>query len=148
MYLNNAGAIGIGSDSNVLISLQEELRLLEYSQRLQLKSRAVIANQGGSNGRKLFAEVLRGGNRAAQRHSGKIAPGFWADLVALDTNNYQLDGLHADTVIDAWIFAARERLISDVWSAGRHVVKNGRHIKRESILKSYRDKINRLRDKL
>jgi formimidoylglutamate deiminase len=148
LYLNNAGTIGIGSDSNVLISLQEELRLLEYSQRLQLQSRAVIADQGGSNGRKLFDEVLRGGNRAAQRHSGKIAPGFWADLVALDTDNYQLDRLQADTVLDAWIFAASEKLISDVWSAGRHVVKMGRHVKRESILKSYRDKMNRLRDKL
>lgn len=148
LFLNNAGAIGIGSDSNVLISLQEELRLLEYSQRLQLQSRAVIANRGESNGRKLFDEVLQGGNRAAQRRGGKIAPGFWADLVALDTDNYQLDRLRADTVLDAWIFAASERLISDVWSAGRQSVKCGRHVNRDNILKSYRDKMKRLRDQL
>ena len=132
----------------MLISLQEELRLLEYSQRLQLQSRAIIANRGDSNGRKLFDEVLQGGNRAAQRRSGKIAPGFWADLVALDTDNYQLDRLRTDTVLDAWIFAASERLISDVWSAGRQSVKCGRHVNRDNMLKSYRDKLKRLRDQL
>jgi formimidoylglutamate deiminase len=148
LFLHNAGIIGIGSDSNVLVSLQEELRLLEYSQRLQLQKRVVIAEQGASNGRKLLAEALTGGNRAAKRDGGKIAPGCWADIVALDTDNHLLGGLLADTVIDAWIFAAGERLVHDVWSAGRHVVAGGHHINRERILKRYRNTMSRLKDKL
>jgi formimidoylglutamate deiminase len=146
-WLAAGGAFGVGSDSNVRISLPEELRLLEYSQRLGLKARAVLADQR-STGRLLWEEAARGGAQAAGRGAGAIAVGAWADLVALDTGDLRLDGLRGDPLLDAVLFAGRDGLVTDLWSAGRHIVRDGRHIRRDTIATRYRATMRRLRDTL
>jgi formimidoylglutamate deiminase len=146
-WLAAGGAFGVGSDSNVRISLPEELRLLEYSQRLGLKARAVLADQR-STGRLLWEEAARGGAQAAGRGAGAIAVGAWADLVALDTGDLRLDGLRGDPLLDAVLFAGRDGLVTDLWSAGRHIVRDGRHIRRDAIATRYRATMRRLRDTL
>ena len=78
------GRWGVGSDSNVRISLSEELRVLEYSQRLEGRRRCVLAAPEGSTGRSLYDAALAGGAQALGRASGALAPGLWADMVALD----------------------------------------------------------------
>ena len=75
------GVFGVGSDSNVRISLSEELRTLEYSQRLAGKGRAMLADAGRSTGRVLYEEAARGGAVAGGRAGGAIAPGLWACLL-------------------------------------------------------------------
>ncbi|MCC5989031.1 MAG: formimidoylglutamate deiminase [Pararhodobacter sp.] len=142
------GQFGVGSDSNIRISLTEELRMLEYSQRLRERSRAVLATQERSTGRVLFEEAARGGAQAAARESGAIAPGMWADLLALDGNAIDLTGKRSDTVLDAWVFAGGECMVSDVWSAGRHMVRAGRHVAREPITRRYRETLHRLANAL
>lgn len=146
-WLAAGGTFGIGSDSNVRISLSEELRLLEYSQRLGLKARAVLADQR-STGRLLWEEAARGGAQAAGRGAGAIAIGEWADLVALDTGDLRLDGLRGDHLLDAVLFAGRDGLVTDLWSAGRHIVRDGRHIHRDAIATRFRATMRRLRDAL
>ena len=69
-FLEKGGLFGIGSDSNISISVAEELRLLEYSQRLMRRERNVLADSGGSTGRRLFDQAILGGNRALQARSG------------------------------------------------------------------------------
>ena len=59
--LLSGGKYGIGSDSNVRISLTEELQLLEYSQRLVRKERVVMTSKTGSVGRALYDDSLAGG---------------------------------------------------------------------------------------
>jgi len=133
-WLEMGGAFGIGTDSNVRIALAEELRLLEYEQRLLSCTRAVIVTPPHESvGRSLFEQALRGGARALGRTSGSIAVGQWADLVALSRNDDRMVEQTGDGQLDAWIFAADDRVVSDVWSAGRHVVVDGRHVARSTI---------------
>lgn len=138
------GMLGVGTDSNVLISLTEELRVLEYAQRLALKARGVMADPGQSVGRSLYDAVLAGGARAAGRRTGAIAKGNWADLVALDTGALALAERQGDALLDSWIFAAGQSVVSDLWSAGRHVVRGGRHVTRDAAEAGFRRAIKRL----
>lgn len=147
-YLKQQGRFGIGSDSNVRISLSEELRTLEYSQRLRDRGRAMLASDSASSGRRLFDGAVRGGAQAAQRQSGVIAPGAWADLMALDTDMVDLDGREGDALLDSFIFAGDDHMISDVWSGGRHMVREGQHIHREAIVGRYRRTMAALKDRL
>ncbi|MFN7596098.1 MAG: amidohydrolase family protein, partial [Cereibacter sp.] len=139
------GRWGVGSDSNLRISLVEELRLLEYSQRLQHRGRALLATPDRSTGRVLLDSAVRGGAQAAGRGAGGIALGGWADLLALDMTATDLDGVQGDAILDAWIFAGDDRMVSDVWSAGRHLVSGGRHRARDAITARYRSVMARLR---
>lgn len=132
------GTFAIGSDSNIRISLSEELRALEYSQRLQHKGRAMLAELGRSAGRVLLEGASRGGAISAGRDAGTIAPGKLADMLALDGAATTLIGRTGDQILDSWIFAGDDHLVSDVWSAGRHQVRGGRHIAREAITARYR----------
>ena len=136
-WLDSGGAIAIGSDSNIRISLSEEIRTLEYSQRLRDHSRAALASDYKSTGRRIFDEIVAGGANAAGRKTGKISVGYWADLLALDSNAINLAGHEDDTILDSFVFSGDDRLVKDVWSAGRHLIKNGRHVKSESLVNTY-----------
>tara|TARA_R110002049_G_scaffold23781_6_gene84669 strand:- start:52852 stop:54204 length:1353 start_codon:yes stop_codon:yes gene_type:complete len=140
------GAWGIGSDSNILISLKQELQTLEYSQRLVRHERAVFADADRSTGRALLEGACAGGAQAAGRDSGAIANGMWADLVALGGDATDFIGRTGDSLLDTWIFAGTDAAICDVWAAGRHVVVDGKHHKRDDITKAYRETLFRLRD--
>lgn len=147
-YLENGGRFGIGSDSNIRISLSEELRTLEYSQRLRDKCRASVATPERSTGRVLFDGTVAGGTQAAGRHSGEISTGFLADLVALDDRAIDLEGRNGDEILDAYVFAGDDRMVSEVWSAGRHVVRAGKHVKGNAIRDNYRATMASLRDRM
>lgn len=142
------GRFGVGTDSNVLISLADELRLLEYGQRLRDRARAVMAEPGQSTGRALYDAVLAGGAQAAGRKTGAIAAGHWADLVALDSASIQLEGAVGDEIIDAWIFTCHHHLVREVWSAGRVMVQAGRHVARDAVEGAYRATMVRLRSRM
>jgi cytosine/adenosine deaminase-related metal-dependent hydrolase len=118
----------------------------------------VMYEQGGCDGRSLQAGQLRfrsGSDRfealiagAAARTGGAIAVGQWADILALDMGDVALDGHRGDTVLDAWIFAGRDGLVTDLWSAGRHIVTGGRHRARSAVEARYRKTLAALRDRL
>ncbi|AEI92801.1 formimidoylglutamate deiminase [Roseobacter litoralis] len=147
-WVDHGGAFAIGSDSNIRISLSEEMRTLDYSQRLRDGTRAALASPGKSTGRRIFDDILQGGAQAAQRASGRIEAGCWADMLSLDTTSEHLWGRDGDTALDAWIFAGDDRLVTDVWSAGRHMVKNAQHVERAKIVADYKRTIDALRDAL
>lgn len=136
-YLGAGGAFGVGSDSNVRISLTEELRTLEYSQRLRDLSRNVLAG-AGSVGETLYLGAAAGGARALGRDAGAIAKGRLADLVAIDASAPALCALTDAQILDGLCFAAGDDVVTDVWSAGRHVVSEGRHAARQSIIGNYK----------
>jgi len=137
-YLGAGGRIAVGSDSNVRISLAEELRTLDYSQRLRDRSRAALASAEHSTGRRLYEAVVAGGAQAAGRDAGAIEPGRWADLVVLDAEHVDLIGRRGDTLLDAFAFTGDRVMVTDVWAAGRHRVVAGRHVDRETIEQRYR----------
>ena len=143
-YLAAGGAFGIGSDSNVLISLTEELRTLEYSQRLRDLARNVMVVGEGSVGAALYTGAARGGAQALGRKAGAIAVGQLADLVAIDSTDPALCALQAHQLLDGLAFAATGGVVTDVWSAGRHSVVDGRHIQRDQIVDGYRSAMQSL----
>ena len=137
-WISAGGAFGVGSDSNVRISLVEELRTLEYSQRLRDLSRNVMVPDAGSVGAFLYTNAARGAAQALGRAAGDIAAGRLADLIAIDADHPALCALGGDQVLDGLCFAAPDGLVTDLWSAGRHRVREGRHIERERIVATYR----------
>ncbi len=136
-WFDSGGKIAIGSDSNIRISLSEELRVLDYSQRLRDHSRAALAASDKSTGRRIFDEICKGGAQAGGRNSGSIKPGAWADLLVLDNTSVDLSGRQGDTLLDTYIFAGDDRMVTDVWSAGRRVVNGGKHIAHQQISNRY-----------
>ena len=147
-WMDNGGAISVGSDSNIRISLAEELRQLDTSQRLRDHTRAALATPDLSTGRRLFDAVCAGGAQAAGRGAGHLAEGEWADLVALDSSHLDLTGLQGDTLLDSFAFTGDNRMVAHVWSAGRHMVRDGRHIRHDEITAAYRKAVKSLRDGL
>ena len=143
-FLNAGGAFGVGSDSNVLISLTGELRGLEYSQRLRDIARNVMVVGEGSVGETLYMGAASGGAQALGRNAGTISVGQLADLMAIDSSDPSLCALRADQIMDGLVFAARDSVVADVWSAGRHVVIGGRHVQREQITGAYRSAVRNL----
>ena len=148
IWAGAGGRYGFGSDSNIRISLTEELRTLEYSQRLRDRARAVLAVPGRSTGRVIYDAGLDGGATAAGRNTGAIRPGLWADLAAVDLDNPVMAGRRGDQMLDSLIFAGQDGLVRDVWSAGRHVVTEGRHLDRDRIIADYLATIARLQDRM
>jgi formimidoylglutamate deiminase len=136
-WLGAGGSIAVGSDSNIRISLSEELRTLDYSQRLRDHSRAALATPEHSTGRRLFDAVNDGGAKSSGRNNGALAVGKLADMMALDAGAVDLIGRSGDTILDCYMFAGDDRMVEDVWSAGRHMVTKGRHVKREAIVSAY-----------
>lgn len=134
LFLGEGGRYGVGSDSNVLISLPEELRVLEYSQRLTRRARNVIADPGGSTGRKLFDGARIGGNAALQSSTG-LEVGGDADIVAIDVS--AAPHVEGDQLLDHWIFAGGIT-VDTVWAGGRKQVEGGRHLQREAITRRFR----------
>jgi formimidoylglutamate deiminase len=134
LFLEEGGCYGIGSDSNILISVPDELRQLEYSQRLGLQARNVIADAGGSTARKLFDQAVAGGGNALNATAG-LAVGNYADIVSLDVS--AIPYLSGDQVLDGWIFANGAK-VDCVWALGRKQVAGGRHVKREAVSARFR----------
>lgn len=138
-FFELGGRVGFGSDSDVHISLFDELKTLEYSQRLRDKSRAALATSEKSTGRVLIDAANKGGAQAGGRNAGEIAVGKWADMIGLDDDNQWLCNRKGDALLDSMIFGGwGQACITDVWSAGRHTVKEGRHFARETIIKNFK----------
>lgn len=147
-YLAAKGRFGLGSDSNIRISLTEELRTLEYSQRLRDLHRNVMVAGSGSVGQTLYTGAASGGAQALGRQAGRIETGFLADLVAINGQHPQLYALPPDRLFDGLCFAADDRVVTDLWSAGRHMVQGGRHIEREAIINAYQTALTDLRGRV
>lgn len=143
-YLEHGGAFGVGSDSNVRVSLTEELRTLEYSQRLRDMARNVMVAGEGSVGETLYTGAACGGAQALARDAGVIAEGKLADLVAIDRDDPSLCALGDAQLLDGLCFAASDEVVTDTWSAGRHMVRSRRHIARDEIVANYKSAISHL----
>jgi formimidoylglutamate deiminase len=144
-YLGAGGRFGVGSDSNVGVAPAEELRWLEYGQRLTRRKRNLVpAKSGQSIGAKLWRAALAGGAQALAQPIGAIAPGCRADFLALDRHHPALAGRAADALLDALVFAGGSAAIRHVMVGGRWVVREGRHPAEERIAEGYRAAIRRL----
>jgi formiminoglutamate deiminase len=143
--LDAGGLFGVGTDSNVLVGVADELRQLEYGQRLKRRTRNVLsAGAGRSTGRTLFDDALAGGARALAQPIAGLTPGARADIVTLDAAHPSLAGRGRDAVIDGWIFAAGHGAIDCVWAGGDKVVEGGQHRLRQAARERFNVSMRRL----
>jgi formimidoylglutamate deiminase len=145
-YLDAGGRIGIGSDSHISVSVVEELRWLEYGQRLATRHRNVSASPASpSTGETLFRHALSGGAQAAGVSVGALAKNARADFVVLDDASPLLAGRGSEHLLDSFVFAGNANLIRRVVVGGETVVDDFRHRDRDRIASRYREIVERLR---
>ncbi|MCG8545678.1 MAG: formimidoylglutamate deiminase [Alphaproteobacteria bacterium] len=145
-YLAAAGRFAIGSDSHVTVDPAEELRWLEYGQRLTQRRRGVLAASTPHIGAGLYRAAVNGGMRALGWPTGGLRPGCRADFLVLDTGHPALLHRTDDTVLDAYIFAATVGAVRDVYVAGARVVEDGRHRHADDLLCNYEKALRKLLD--
>ena len=144
-YLRHGGAAAIGSDSHISVSPAEDIRMLEYSQRLRDRTRNALAGgPGQSTGRALFDAVLKGGAQSMMQPAGAMAPGYRADIAVLDDDHPALFGRSTDDALDSWIFSGGNACVKDVIVAGVHIVKDRHHVREDQIARNFRAAIRRL----
>ena len=129
-FLRAGGRMAIGSDSQATINPFEELRWLEYGQRLASESRNVAAVEDPHVGRELFRRALAGGAQAAGQARFGLAPGAPADLVVLDAEDPMLAGHGPATLLDALLFSGHRVPIERVMVHGEWKVMDGEHVDR------------------
>jgi formimidoylglutamate deiminase len=145
IFMKQGGAIAIGSDSQISISPAEDLRMLEYSQRLRDHTRNALASgAGASTGRTLFDAVLKGGAQCLDQPMGGLDVGMRCDITVLDDKCPALIGRDQDAALDAWIFSAGNAAVKDVIVNGNHVVKNRHHIDEFRIQRRFTETVRRL----
>jgi formimidoylglutamate deiminase len=145
-YLAAGGRFGIGTDSNVSISVSEELRQLEYSQRLRDRARNMVGGRLPSTGRTLFDGALLGGSQSlgiGVAETG-IRVGASADFFSLNPVSPLLAERSGDALLDTLLFAAPRDAIDGVWRAGRQWVSGGKHIEREQAARAWRAALARM----
>ncbi|MGQ0799540.1 MAG: formimidoylglutamate deiminase [Pseudomarimonas sp.] len=137
-YLAAGGCLGLGSDSHATVALSEELRWLEYGQRLLHRGRNIAAQIAhASTGETLFAAALAGGRQA----SGNSID---AGCFSLRADAVELAERRAGDIIDSWLFGSSRALVRDVWVNGVQQVFEGRHHLRDHVEVRYRRALSRL----
>ena len=129
-YRAHDGRYGIGSDSHVCVSAAEELRLLEYGQRLQERRRVVLDG--------LYENAAAGGASALGIDAGRIARGARADLVVLDPEHRAFWNQPPEGILDAWIYAGEAGCVRDVMVGGEWRIRDGRHPREEELARRFR----------
>ena len=138
------GRWGIGSDSHVSLSLVEELRTLEYSQRFRDQQRNRLHNAGQNHvGDHLLTQALAGGNQACGVELG-LAPGHRADFMQLDPENPFMAASAPQDLLNRWLFACNENLIKDVFVCGQQVIKDFHHPLEESSRQAFTQVIKKV----
>jgi len=143
-YRAAGGRYGIGGDSHVSRDPAEELRLLEYVQRLTSRRRnLVVGERSAAVGTTLWLEAAAGGS-ALGRAMGGIAPGLRADLVVLDSGHADLSGRSGDAIANALIFSGGGNMVRDVMAGGKWAVRDGRHAKEDVAAAAYKKAVAEL----
>ena len=143
-YRNADGRYGIGGDSHVSRDPAEELRMLEYAQRLTRRRRnLVVGERSQAVGTTLWLEAAAGG-KVLGRNMGAIAPGLRADLVVLDADQLDLAGRSGDAITNALVFSGATNLVRDVMVGGVWAVQGGSHPQEEPAENEYKRALTQL----
>ena len=146
-FLQAGGRFGVGSDSHVSQSPVEELRWLEYGQRLALRSRNVAHNpQQRQVGDFLWQAALEGGAQAAGRPVGALEVGKRADLLVLDSEHPNLAGINTQHLLGTLVFSGNDNLVKDVMVGGRWVVRDHKHVAQTAIAQRFKQAVADLRE--
>jgi formimidoylglutamate deiminase len=146
-FLAAGGRFGIGSDSHISQSAVEELRWLEYGQRLQHQRRNIAVSAEQRNvGDFLWQGALHGGAQASGRRVGALAVGHRADVIVLDEQHPNMFGLALDEVLGSFVFCGNDNLVKDVMVGGQWVVRNQQHVAQQAIAARFKQTLAELRE--
>lgn len=146
-FIEAGGVFGIGSDSHVSQSAVEEVRWLEYGQRLRSQKRNVASVKGQRHVADfLWNACLHGGAQAAARAVGRLQLSYRADFLVLDDAHPNLQDLPAELLLSSFIFSGNDNLIRDVYVSGQVVVQHGRHVQQERITNNFKQCMRELRN--
>lgn len=144
-YLDAGGRLGIGSDSHISVSPVEELRWLEYGQRLVTRRRNIaVGSDSPSVGHTLLRAVAASARDSSGHDIGLLQPGRFADALVLDVRAPQFAGASDADAIDRWVFSGNRNLVRETWVGGRCLAENGRHLRADSIAADYRIAVERM----
>jgi formimidoylglutamate deiminase len=145
-WFEGRGPWAIGGDSHVSVSPFEELRALEYSQRLRQRLRNIVADEERPDvAANLWMGAAAGGGQALAQPTGRIEAGQRADLVVLDGDDMDFESLRAPAALGVALFSGNRNRVSDVFVGGRAVVQSGRHAQQEDAQAAFREALRRLR---
>lgn len=144
-YFSHKGKWGIGSDSHISVSPVEELRWLEYTQRLVTHQRNVLNSKSiPGTGSNLYQQACAGGAQATARLTGKIQAGYRADFVVIDNRHPRLYGRQQNDLIDSWIFSGNDNPVTEVFVGGVKVIADGHHEDEQRITAAFQTTLDQL----
>lgn len=139
-FLSEQGTLAIGSDSHISVNPIEELRWLEYTQRLIKQQRAILADaKQASVGQNLWQQAAKGGAQSTNTNTGELAIGKQADLLVLDEQQTRLFASSEQHLLDSLIFASQKNPVQDVMVNGQWVVRNYQHEAEQDIASKFAD---------
>ena len=136
-WLEEGGSLGIGSDSNLIISPAEELRLLEFGERIRTRRRNILRTETQACGQFLWTHAARNGARAIAQPVGRIARSCRADFVELDPEHPMLVARGVDSILETLVFAGLSGMVRSVFVAGNQLVADGRHVEHDSLARRF-----------
>jgi formimidoylglutamate deiminase len=137
-FLAEQGTLAIGSDSHISVNPIEELRWLEYAQRLIKQQRAILAtSEQASVGQNLWQQAALGGAQSTNSNTGSLTVGKQADLLVLDKQKTQLFANTEQHLLDSVIFASQQNPIADVMVNGTWVIRNQQHDEQQSSAEEF-----------
>ena len=144
-FLAQQGTIAIGSDSHISVNPIEELRWLEYVQRLIKQQRAILAtNEQASVGQNLWQQAAIGGAQSTNSNTGYLAIGKQADLLVLDKDKTKLFANAKQHLLDSLIFASQQNPVLDVMVNGVWQIRAQQHIEEEQASDNFAKLLTRL----
>jgi formimidoylglutamate deiminase len=147
--LDAGGRFAVGSDSNASLNAAEELRWIEYQQRLHRLARNVLHAQAQpSSGTFLWDHAARNGAHASARASGVLEVGARADIVVLDLNLPIFAARREEELLDTFVFCAGDEAVRDVMVGGRWLVQERKHFAETAIASGYKRAIAKVRDSI
>ncbi|MCJ8295879.1 MAG: formimidoylglutamate deiminase [Colwellia sp.] len=144
-FLAEQGTIAIGSDSHISVNPIEELRWLEYAQRLIKQQRAILASdEQASVGQNLWQQAAQGGAQSTNSNTGCLAVGKQADLLVLDSDKTKLFANANQHLLDSMIFASQQNPVTDVMVNGVWQIRAQQHAEQEQASDNFAKLLVRL----
>jgi formimidoylglutamate deiminase len=146
-FLAMGGRVCVGSDSQATVCPAEELRWMEYQQRLRKRRRGVLLSPSEPhNGTRLWSHAALSGAQALGQPVGAIAVGQRADWLVLETEHPSMAGAPLDNALDHVLFAGGAAAIRDVMVAGRWLIKERRHAEELASRRHFSELMSRLKE--
>jgi len=143
-FVDDCGRIALGTDSHVCVSPWEEMRWLEYVQRLKRLERNVMTSpDGDGTGTALIRHLSESAAHVTGRPVGRLEGGYRADLIILDESQPQFAGRSPQKIVDTAIFASSNTPVRHVLVGGRWCIRDGRHEREAEIAGRYSDLLRR-----